>query len=100
VQADDYLEGEQILDTVYRHGWRAAAHRSYITDLAFASERIGRMMAAGPQPPKPPLFAPDDPTGVHRFGRAQNPGSLPVSDAPRSKNKPMGQPIDAVPNNS
>jgi len=69
VQADDCLEGEQILETVYRHGWATAERRSYITGLAFASERINRMMAAGPQPPKPPPFAPDDPTGVHRFGR-------------------------------
>ena len=69
VQADDCLEGEQILETIYRYGWRTAVRRSYITDLAFASERINRMMPAGPQPPKPPPFAPDDPTGVHRFGR-------------------------------
>jgi methyltransferase (TIGR00027 family) len=70
VQANDSLAGEQILETVYRHGWGTAAHRSYITDLAFAMERIGRMMAAAPQPPTPPPFAPDDATGVHRFARA------------------------------
>src|SRR5262249_17305072 len=69
VQADDCLEGEQILETVYRHGWRTAVCRSYITDLAFAAERIRQMMAGHPQPPPPPPFAPDDPTGVHRFAR-------------------------------
>ena len=70
VQAEDYLEGEQILQTLYRHGWVTAARRSYITDLAFAVERIGRMIAARPQGAAPPAFAPDDPTGVHRFNRA------------------------------
>ena len=70
VQADDHLEGEQILETVYRHGWVTAARRSYITDLGFAKERVRRMMTGGPQPPTVPAFAPDDPTGVHRFARA------------------------------
>jgi methyltransferase (TIGR00027 family) len=72
VQADDYLEGEQILETVYRQGWVTVARRSYITDLAFAKERIGRMIANSPKPPVQPRFAPDDPTGVHRFARREN----------------------------
>ncbi|HEX4594098.1 MAG TPA: class I SAM-dependent methyltransferase [Bryobacteraceae bacterium] len=71
VQASDFLRGEQILDTVGRHGWVTAARRSYITDLGFAAERIKRMMDERPQPAAPPpQFPPDDPTGVHRFGRA------------------------------
>jgi hypothetical protein len=64
VQASDYLEGEQILDTVQRHGWAIAARRSYITDMAFATERIRRQMGDRPQPSGPPPVPPDDPTGV------------------------------------
>ena len=70
VQADDHLEGGQILETVYRHGWVTAARRSYITDLAFARERIGRMMASRAMPAAPPpSFAHGDLSGVHRFAR-------------------------------
>jgi methyltransferase (TIGR00027 family) len=70
VQAADCLEGEQILETVYRHGWVTAARRSYITDLAFARERIGRMMASRAMPAAPPpSFAHGDLSGVHRFAR-------------------------------
>jgi len=68
VQASDFLEGEQILEVVYRHGWRTAARRSYLTDMEFAMDRIGRLMGAAP--PGPPPVALDDPTGVHRFARA------------------------------
>jgi methyltransferase (TIGR00027 family) len=69
VQADDYLEGEQILETLYQHGWAAAARRSYITDLEFAKERIAQMMAGRPQPSPPPPFEPTEPSGVHLFTR-------------------------------
>ncbi len=70
VQAEDHLQGEQILETIYRHQWVTTARRSYITDLEFASERISRMMAGHPQPLTPPSFAPNEPAGVHRFTRA------------------------------
>jgi methyltransferase (TIGR00027 family) len=70
VQASDCLHGEQILDVFHRHGWTTAARRSYLTDMAFATSRIQRMMAAArPQPSAPPIIPPDDPTGVHRFMR-------------------------------
>jgi methyltransferase (TIGR00027 family) len=69
VQASDFLQGEQILDAVRRHGWVTAARRSYITDMAFAMERIPRLMGDLPQPADPPPVPPDDPTGVHRFAR-------------------------------
>jgi hypothetical protein len=69
VQATDSLCGEQILDTVRRHGWVSVARRSYITDMAFAMERIRRLMGDRPQPSGPPPVAPDDPTGVHLFAR-------------------------------
>src|SRR5580704_4624984 len=68
VQAADFLEGEQILDCLVRHGWVTAERRSYITDMGFAMERIARMM--GPQPAGPPPVAPTDPTGIHLFARA------------------------------
>lgn len=70
VQAPDFLQGEQILDAVRRHGWVTAARRSYITDMAFAMERIPRLMGDLPQPADPPPIPPDDPTGVHRFARS------------------------------
>jgi hypothetical protein len=69
VQASDFLEGEEILDVVGRHGWVTAARRSYITDMAFAMERIRRLLGDRPQPAGPPPVPPDDPTGVHRFAR-------------------------------
>ena len=68
VQAADWLAGEQILEVVKRNGWVTAARRSYITDMAFASARIERMLA-GRQRPDPPPFAAQDPTGVHRLVR-------------------------------
>jgi methyltransferase (TIGR00027 family) len=68
VQAEDHLEGEQILETIYRHGWRTAELRSYIRDLDFAKDRIAKMMASRPEPPRP-QFSPDEPTGVHLFTR-------------------------------
>jgi len=69
LQASDYLSGEQILDVVRRHRWVTAARRSYLTDTAFAMERIRRLMGDRPQPEGPPPVPPDDPTGVHRFAR-------------------------------
>lgn len=68
VQAEDFLHGEQILETIQRHGWVTAARRSYITDTAFAMERARKMMGDRPQAATPP-FAATDPTGVHRFAR-------------------------------
>ena len=69
VQASDFLEGDQILETVRRHGWVPAARRSYITDMAFAMERIKRLMGDRPRPAGPPPVAPEDPTGVIRLAR-------------------------------
>ena len=67
VQAPDFLEGEQILVVLQKHGWKTAALKSYITDVDFARPRVLRMMA-GKTPPLPP-FPPGDPTGVHRLSR-------------------------------
>ena len=67
VQASDALKGEEILEVLRRHGWRTVARRSYISDVEFVLERVRRTMG-GAEPPRP-MFPPDDPTGVHRFGR-------------------------------
>ena len=67
VQASDALKGEQILEVVRRNGWTTSAMRSYITDVAFVLERVRRAMGGVAPPPLP--FPPNDPTGVHRFGR-------------------------------
>ncbi|HEX8838412.1 MAG TPA: SAM-dependent methyltransferase, partial [Candidatus Acidoferrum sp.] len=67
VQAPDALKGEQILEVVGRNGWTTSALRSYITDVGFVLERTRRAMGGATPPPLP--FPPNDPTGVHRFGR-------------------------------
>ena len=67
VQASDALNGEQILEVVRRNGWKMSAMRSYITDVGFVRERVRRAMG-GADPPQRP-YPPNDPTGVHRFGR-------------------------------
>lgn len=69
MQASDCLNGEQILETIRRHGWETAARRSYITDMAFAMERVQRMFGNQPKADGPPPVTPDDPTGIHRFTR-------------------------------
>ena len=69
VQAPDALKGEQILEVLGRHGWKTSAMRSYITDVEFVRERVQRAMG-GATPPRRP-YPPGDPTGVHRFGRAE-----------------------------
>ena len=69
VQAPDCLNGEQILATIHGQGWRTAARRSYITDMAFAVERVQRMFGDRPKADGPPPVTPDDPTGIHRFAR-------------------------------
>ena len=69
VQASDFLQGEQILDVLRRHGWVTGARRSYVADMGFAMERIRRVMGDRPQQAGPPPVTPDDPTGVYRFVR-------------------------------
>jgi methyltransferase (TIGR00027 family) len=69
VQALDCLNGEQILETIRRQGWRTAARRSYFTDMAFAMERAVRMFGDRPKSEGPPPITPDEPTGIHRFTR-------------------------------
>ncbi len=68
VQASDALKGEQILDVLQRRGWKTEEMRSYINDVGFVRERVLR--ATGGLEPPQPAFPPDDPTGVHLFGRS------------------------------
>lgn len=67
VQASDALKGEQILEVVQRHNWKTSAVRSYITDVGFVRARVRRAM--GGADPRQRAYPPNDPTGVHRFGR-------------------------------
>lgn len=67
VQASDSLEGSQILETLRRHGWGTAAHRSYVTDVGFARDRIQRFLGDRLRPGDPLPVSPDDPTGIHRL---------------------------------
>jgi hypothetical protein len=68
-QADDHLDGTQILKVLARHGWTTATLRSYITDMEFAKNRIAGFSKNLPpdyKPPENPVPA-NDPTGVHLF---------------------------------
>jgi methyltransferase (TIGR00027 family) len=69
VQASDSLPGEQILAALRRHGWVTATRRSYLTDVAFARDRIQRFMGDRFRPGYPPPVTADDPTGIHRLDR-------------------------------
>lgn len=69
VRAPDALEGEQILEVLRTHGWKTEAMRSYIRDAAFTQDRVRRIFGDRPQSAPSP-FAANDPTGIHRFGRA------------------------------
>lgn len=70
VRAENHLEGAGILDVLNRTGWHTVERRNYTTD-AFreAPERIKALIASRPasEPLAPP--PPDDPSGVHLFGR-------------------------------
>ena len=60
----------QVLDLVGRHGWVTAARRSYIADMAFATERAVRLLGDRAKPAGFPPVPLEDPTGVHRFAWA------------------------------
>jgi methyltransferase (TIGR00027 family) len=72
VRASDCLSGDATLDVIVRNGWHDVQVKSYLHDLmSFASVRIAAMaQAAAAQGYTPPPIAPDDPTGVHLFGRS------------------------------
>lgn len=69
VQASDSLQGEQILAAVRRHGWVTSTRRSYVTDVAFARDRIQQFMGDLLRPEHPFPVSPDDPTGIHGLDR-------------------------------
>ena len=71
VRAPDALAGEQILDVLRPRGWTTEAMRSHTRDIAFAHDRARRVFGQRPQSAPPP-FAPDDPTGIHRFAHAES----------------------------
>jgi hypothetical protein len=54
----------KFLESIRSQGWRTAARRSYITDMAFAMERVQRMFGDRPKPDGPPPVTPQDPTGI------------------------------------
>jgi methyltransferase (TIGR00027 family) len=71
MRAETHLDGLQILATLQLHGWTTVERRSYLTDImSFAGPRIMAAMANRPPGAAPPALPPDDPTGVHLFGRA------------------------------
>lgn len=71
MRAETHLDGLQILGTLELHGWKSIERRSYLTDImSFAGPRIQAAMAKRPPGSPPPSLSPDDPTGVHLFGRA------------------------------
>jgi methyltransferase (TIGR00027 family) len=65
VQAEDHLNGQDILMTLYSRGWRTAVHKSYVRDVAFAADRIKNMLAAAPALAQTPAFDPNEQAGVH-----------------------------------
>lgn len=71
MRASTHLDGTQILDALHRNGWTSIRRRSYVTDVwDFAADRLraaGHTRAASESAAPLP---PDDPTGVHLFGRA------------------------------
>jgi hypothetical protein len=67
VRAEGHLDGAQILEVIRRNGWAPLRRRSYITDArAVAADRM-KEFAAKPLSGQP--SPPDDPSGLHLFGR-------------------------------
>ena len=70
VRAADHLDGLQILDVLDRHGWTALRRFRYGSDvMQFAAERVIKMFRNIPPDKMPEPLSPDDPSGVHLFGR-------------------------------
>ena len=71
LRAGNHLDGVRMLEVIARAGWTVVSRRSYITDAwAAASQRITAMMASRPEPEPIQPPPPDDPSGVHLFGRS------------------------------
>ena len=70
VRATDHLDGLQILDVLHRHGWMGLRRFRYGSDvMQFAAERVINMFRNIPPDRMPEPLSPDDPSGVHLFGR-------------------------------
>jgi methyltransferase (TIGR00027 family) len=71
VRAADCLDGLQILNALDRHGWTGLRRFRYGSDvMQFAAERVINMFRNIPPDKMPEPLSPDDPSGVHLFGRA------------------------------
>jgi methyltransferase (TIGR00027 family) len=70
VRAADHLDGLQILDALDRSGWTGLRSFRYGRDfMQFAAERVIAMLGKVPPDQRPKPLSPDDPSGVHLFGR-------------------------------
>jgi methyltransferase (TIGR00027 family) len=70
VRAAGHMDGAQILESMRRNGWASMKRRSYVTDLwPFGADRLREAAARRSTAEAAPPLAPDDPTGVHVFGR-------------------------------
>ena len=70
VRAADHLDGIEILDALHRRGWTGLRRFRYGSDfMQFAAERVINMFRNIPPDKMPAPLSPDDPSGVHLFGR-------------------------------
>ena len=77
VRAADHLDGLQTLDVLSRGGWVGLRRLSYAHDvMAVAAERVFSMFRNLPADQMPKPLPPDDPSGVHLFGRRANEDSV------------------------
>jgi O-methyltransferase involved in polyketide biosynthesis len=66
----DHLQGAQILDLAWRHGWNELARRIYTRDgWDLASARISEVSAPVSVADERGLSSEGDPSGVYLFGR-------------------------------
>ena len=70
VRAADHIEGAEILDVLQRHGWTGVRSLKYAADsMTYAADRIASMFRNVPPDQIPKPMSPDDPSGVHLYGR-------------------------------
>ena len=70
VRAADCLDGLQILNALDRHGWKGLRSFRYGRDvMQFAAERLMALFRGSPPDQMPKPLSPDNPSGVHLFGR-------------------------------
>jgi O-methyltransferase involved in polyketide biosynthesis len=70
VRAADHIEGVEILNILHSHNWTALRSLKYAADsMEYAAERIASMFRNVPPDQIPKPMSPDDPSGVHLYGR-------------------------------